>query len=327
MAVLVIGERDVHDLLPMRDCIEVMQRTFSSLSRSGFVQPVRIVAWQPDRLGAMAAMPAWLGEPQALGAKLISVFPQNRRAGLESHQGLVALFDSAHGGLQAVMHAGAITAIRTAAVSGVATRLLANEDAHQLAILGSGTQARTHLEAMCEAREIREVRVWSRSFASAQAFAREAQQRFGVAARAFQSGKEATEGSEIICTVTAATEPIFRGAWLRGGEHVNAVGSSVPPFRELDTDAVRRARVFVDSFESAKSEPDDLRVPIAEGAITEQHLLADLAQLADGSRAGRTTKTDVTLFKSVGLAIEDLAAAAALYERALAQGKGAAIEF
>ena len=327
MGALIIGEREVHELLPMRDCIDVMHRMFASLSVSGFVQPVRIIAWQPDHRGAIAAMPGWLGEPQSLGAKLISVFPQNRLAGHESHQGLVALFDTENGSLLAIMHAGAITATRTAAVSGVATRLLANEKARGLAILGSGTQARTHLQAMLEVREIRQVRVWSRNVENAKTFAREAAEQYNVDVTPFDSAQDAVEGSEIICTVTAATRPVLHGAWLRGGEHINAVGSSVPPFRELDTEAVRRARVFVDSFESALSEPDDLRVPIAEGSITEQHLLAELAQLADGSRKGRTGPAEVTLFKSVGLAIEDLAAAAFIYERALAEGKGTTIEF
>lgn len=311
----------------MRECIEVMQRMFASLGTSGFVQPVRIIAWQPDMRGAMAAMPAWLGEPHALGAKLISVFPQNRQAGIESHQGLVALFEPEHGVLRALLHAGAITAIRTAAVSGVATRILANQDAARLAILGSGTQARTHLQAMRNVREIRRVHVWSRNAEHARSFAREARELHGLDACAFESAQEAVQGSAIICTVTAATEPVLRGAWLKGGEHINAVGSSVPPFRELDTQAVARARLFVDSFDSALQEPDDIRVPISEGAITEQHLLADLAQLASGARLGRASSSDVTIFKSVGLAIEDLAAAAALYERALAQGRGTTIEF
>jgi ornithine cyclodeaminase len=144
---------------------------------------------------------------------------------------------------------------------------------------------------------------------------------------AVRTPQEAIDGSDIICTVTAATEPVLQGSWLKGGEHINAVGSSVPPFRELDTEAVVRSRVFVDSRESALSEPDDIRVPLAAGAISEQHLLGDLADLASGECRGRTTRGDITLFKSVGLAIEDLAAAQAIYERALAQGRGAAIEF
>jgi ornithine cyclodeaminase len=326
MAVLVIGERDVRELLPMRDCIEVMQRTFATLAESGFVQPPRIIAWQPDNRGAIAAMPAWLGEPLALGAKLISVFPQNRQAGIESHQGFVVLFESEHGAPRAIVHAGAVTAIRTAAVSGVATRLLANDNASQLAILGSGVQAHAHLHAMREVRPIRRVRVWSRSFEHAEAFARETHGQHGLHVTAVRTAREAIEGAEIICTVSAATAPILEGAWLAGGEHINAVGSSVPPFRELDTEVVVRARVFVDSFESARTEPDDLRVPIAEGAITEAHLLADLAQLAGGARIGRTARTDITLFKSVGLAIEDLAAIHAIYERAVAQGRGTSID-
>jgi len=327
MEVLVIGERDVHELLPMRDCIDVMRRAFAGMATSRFVQPARIIAWQPDRTGAIAAMPAWLGEPLALGAKLISVFPQNRQAGMESHQGLVALFETQHGALRAILHAGAITAIRTAAVSGLATRLLANADAGILAILGSGTQARTHLQAMLEARRIRTVRVWSRNPENARAFAQQAASEHSSDVTAVDTVRNAVDGAEIVCTVTGSTAPILEGRWLADGAHVNAVGSSVPPFRELDTEAIVRGKLFVDSRESALREPDDIRVPLAEGAIQESDLLADLAQLASGQHPGRTSKTEITIFKSVGLAIEDLAAANAIYERALAEGRGTAIKF
>lgn len=327
MTLLVIGERDVHELLPMRDCIDVMERTFASLNSAGFVQPARIIAWQPDRTGAIAAMPAWVGDPVALGAKLLSVFPQNRQAGLESHQGLVALFETQRGKLQAILHAGAITAIRTAAVSGLATRLLANDDAEDLALLGSGTQARTHLEAMLAVRPITRVRVWSRNTNNARAFALQAQRKHSIEVVAVDTPSAAVEGADIICTVTASTAPILEGSHLKHGVHVNAVGSSVPPFRELDTEAIVRAKVFVDSRDSALREPDDIRIPLAEGAITEDHLLADIAELASRAHPGRTSSSDITVFKSVGLAIEDLAAAHAIYERALAEGRGTALEF
>jgi ornithine cyclodeaminase/alanine dehydrogenase-like protein (mu-crystallin family) len=327
MAVLIIGEREVHELLPMRDCIDLMQRTFASLGTGRFVQPPRIIAWQPEGLGAVAAMPAWLGEPRALGAKLISVFPQNRQAGLESHQGLVALFETEHGIPLAVIHAGAITAIRTAAVSGAATRLLANEQAGDLGIFGSGTQARTHLEAMLAVRPIRRVHVWSRSAQHAQTFASEASQRYNLDVRAIENAENVAKASDIICTVTAATAPILKGAWLDRGTHVNAAGSSVPPFRELDTEAVVRARLFVDSRESALREPDDIRVPLAQGAITQDHIIGDLSELASGACDGRISKNDITIFKSVGLAIEDLAAAYLIYERALGAKRGVSIEF
>jgi ornithine cyclodeaminase/alanine dehydrogenase-like protein (mu-crystallin family) len=326
MNVLVIGEREVHDLLPMSECIEVMQQTFASLGEHGFVQPARIIAWQPDRTGAIAAMPGWLGKPQALGAKLISVFPQNRRAGIDSHQGFVALFESLHGSPRAIIHAGAITEVRTAAVSAVATRVLANDDATELALLGSGVQARAHLGAMLAVRPIRRVRVWSRTPENAQSFARDAAAKHRIEIAAAPTARDAVEGAEIICTVTASTTPVLHGAWLKGGEHINAAGSSVPPFRELDTEVVVRARVFVDSFESARREPDDIRVPIAEGAITEQHLRGDLAQLASGACERRVSKSDITVFKSVGLAIEDLAAAQAIYDRAIEQGRGTTID-
>ncbi len=175
-------------------------------------------------------------------------------------------------------------------------------------------------------RPIGGVRVWSRNFAHARSFAQDAQSSGGIEISTFQTAREAVEGADIICTVTAATAPVLEGAWLKPGVHVNAVGSSVPPFRELDTEAVVRARLFVDSKESALREPDDIRIPLSQGLITESHIIGELAELVSSACAGRTAASDVTLFKSVGLAIEDLAAAQAIYERAIAQGRGVIIE-
>ncbi|HZZ64364.1 MAG TPA: ornithine cyclodeaminase family protein [Candidatus Baltobacteraceae bacterium] len=321
MSVVVVGEAEVFELLPMRDCIEAMEHMFAALASCGAVQPPRIIAWQPGQAGAIATMPAWLGEPPWLGAKVISVFPQNRTAGRESHQGFVVLFETQHGVPRAIIHAGAITAIRTAAVSAVATRRLAGEDAHVLAILGSGVQAGMHLAAMREVRSIRSVRVWSRTPEHARAFA----ERFAesdLSIEACADPESAVRGADIICTVTAATSPVLLGRWLIAGQHVNAAGASVPPFRELDTEAVVRSRVFVDSRESALREPDDLLAPLREGRITQQHILGELAELASGAVRGRSAESEITLFKSVGLAIEDLAAGNLVYERALESGTG-----
>lgn len=324
MSIVAIGEAEVFELLPMGDCIEVMQQTFAGLHASPAVQPARIIAWQSDQTGAIAVMPAALSEPPTLGAKVLSVFPQNRAAGRDSHQGFVVLFDNQNGIPQAIIHAGAITAIRTAAVSAVATRLLAREDAHTLALLGSGVQADTHLAAMREVRPIRYVRVWSRSFEHARQFA----ERFAKADLSIEpcaDAQSAVRGADIVCTVTAATAPVLSAEWLTSGQHINAVGASVPPFRELDTETVVRSRLFVDSRESALREPDDVLVPIREGRITQDHILGDLSDIAGGMVRGRTCESDITLFKSVGLAIEDLASANLVYQRAIESGRGAVV--
>lgn len=324
---LILSERDVEDLLPMRECIGVLQRAFETLDEAGYVQPVRLIAWNPGRAGAVGAMPAWMARPHAMGAKLISVFPQNRQRGLDSHQGFVALYDPHDGKPLALLHAGAITAIRTAAVSGVATRLLAREEARTLAIIGSGVQARTHLEAMLAVRDVTNVRVWSRTAEHAQTFAVDRQRVHNVNIEAVSAPADAVRGADLICTVSASREPIVHGAWLRAGVHVNAAGASIPGFRELDADAIVNARVYVDSRESAMAEADELRLPIAEGRIGEDHIVGTLPQLAAGRCAGRESANDVTIFKSCGMAVEDLAAAHYVYEKAIAAKRGTAVEF
>lgn len=323
MRVMVLGEDAIRRLLPMVDCMQAMERAFRAADAGNYVQPQRIIAWQPDHRGAVAAMPAYLDG--VLGAKLITVFPHNRSEGLESHQGLVALHEAQNGRLLAIANAGTITAIRTAAVSALATRLLAREDACDLALLGSGVQADEHLRAMSAVRALRRVRVWSRTAAHAQEFA---QRHTGdtLTVTACETVEEAVRDAGIVCTLTAATAPILQGGWLARGAHVNAVGSSVPPFRELDTAAVTRARVYVDMRECVLRESDDLLQPIREGVFRESDIAGELSEMVSGKCALRTADDQITLFKSVGMAIEDIAAIRLAYERAGATNAGAYVE-
>jgi alanine dehydrogenase len=321
MEVLVIGHREVRDLLPVADCIEVMAGALTTLAKGEAVLPLRSVLAQPDRRGFLGLMPAYLGQPQAVGVKVVTVFPGNLATTYESHQGAILVFETGNGRLLAMVDAGTVTEIRTAAVSAVATRLLARPDAHTLAILGSGTQARVHLEAMRAVRDIREVRVWSRTPEHARAFA----ERHGIHMAA--TAREAVAGADIVCTVTGAQAPILEGAWLAPGAHINAVGASVPPFRELDSAAVAAARLFVDRRESALNEADDIRIPIREGAIAERHIAGELGELLRERVPGRTSPDQITLFKSLGLAVEDLAAAHHVYAQAAARGAGARLDF
>jgi ornithine cyclodeaminase len=327
MEVIVLGERDVYELLTIADCIDVMDGAFRTVAAGNFAQPQRLIAWLPGGRGAIGSMPAYLGDPDTLAAKVITVFPENRAAGLESHQGSVLLHETQTGRPLAIVHAGAVTAIRTAAVSALAARILSNPNATRLGLLGSGTQARTHLEAMRAIRPIAHVKVWSRTPDHANAFAAQESARCGIPIEVASSPRDAVRGSEIVCTLTAATAPVLEGEWLEPGMHVSAAGSSVPPFRELDSQAVERARVFVDNRECVLNEADDLRVPIAEGVVTPEHILGDLGELVTGKVRGRTTPADVTLFKSVGMAIEDAAAARELFSRAKARGRGTRVEY
>jgi ornithine cyclodeaminase/alanine dehydrogenase-like protein (mu-crystallin family) len=273
---------------------------------------------------SLATMPAVLADPPAMGVKIITVFPGNHGQGVDSHQGFVMLFEGERGSPLALIDAIAITAIRTAAVSALATRLLARNDAGDLAILGSGTQARSHLEAMQAVRSIRRVRAWSPHRERLEAFVNDEAAR-GVEVEISDGAREAVEGADIVCTVTAAAEPVLAGDWLSPGAHVNAVGASLAANRELDSAAVRRARLFVDRRESARSEAGDYLIPLQEGAIGEDHIIAEIGELAAGLAKGRETADEITLFKSLGLAIEDLAAARWIHQQAVATGSGTPI--
>ncbi len=320
MDTLVLGHREVRALLPMAECVDVMAAAFATLARGDAVLPLRSATALPDRRGFLGLMPSYLGEPRALGVKVVTVFPGNLGTPYESHQGAILLFETENGRLLAVVDAGTVTEIRTAAVSGLATRLLARPDASTLAILGSGTQAGVHLEAMRAVRPIREVRVWSRTEAHGRAFAA----RHGVSFA--PTAREAVEGADIVCTVTGAQAPILEGEWLAPGAHVNAVGASVPPYRELDSAAVAGSRLFVDRRESALHAAEDVRVPIREGRIGEDHIAGELGDLLLGRVAGRSGPHEITLFKSLGLAVEDLAAAHHVYAQARARGAGSSLE-
>ncbi len=320
--VLIIDHKEVIRLLPMNECVVVMAETLESLARDEVFQPLRTITWLPDKEGALATMPAYSGRLRAVGMKVIAYFPGNRGTDLDTHQGAVMLFDARNGRLQALVDATEITAIRTAAVSGVATRLLARENVQRLAILGSGTQARTHLQAMLVARPFRQVQVWSRTLENAQSFARREGDRHGIPVQAAPSARAAVSGADVVCTTTSAIEPVLEGEWLEPGMHINAVGSSMPFARELDSAAVVRSELFVDRRESTLKEAGDFLFPKKEGAIGDNHIRGEIGEILTGKLEGRTSKQEITLFKSLGLAVEDVASAHHIYHKALEQGVG-----
>jgi ornithine cyclodeaminase len=327
METLILGHVQVHHLLPVEECIPVMEEALKTLASGDVVLPLRHAVMLPDRRGLLGLMPAYLGRPTAMGAKIISVFHGNRGTPYESHQGAVLLFEIEHGRLLAMVDAASVTAIRTAAVSAVATRHLAVEKAGDLAILGSGTQASMHLNAMRAVRPIRRVRVWSRTPGHAEHFAARESERSGIRVEVAESAGDAVEAADVICTTTGAMAPILLGDWIAPGAHINAVGASRPPFRELDTPAVVRSRLYVDRRESAFSEAEDFLAPKREGAIGDEHIVGELGEVLLRKVPGRTSPSDITLFKSLGLAIEDLAAAHYVYSRALSLHAGTAVDF
>ena len=317
MPVLLISQREVNRLLPMRDCIEAMAEAMTLLAQGKVVLPLRQVLPIPGRRAGLATMPAAAGAPMGLGVKVIAVFPNNRGTPYDAHQGAVLLFDPDHGALRAIVDASEITAIRTAAVSGLATRLLAREDAGDLAILGAGVQARTHLDAMLAVRRIRRVRVWSHTQESRDRFAEYEGQRHGIPIESVASVQSTVAGADLICTVTSAREPILRGKWIEPGAHVNAVGACVRTQRELDTRAVQSARLFVDDRHAALQEAGDILIPMAEGVFGDEHIVGEIGAVLTGAVAGRAHGQEITLFKSLGLAVQDLAAASLVYRRAV----------
>lgn len=315
--ILVLTQSEVETLLPVRECIPVMVEAMMDLARDNVFQPLRTIIRPPGSSGAMGLMPSYRsGERAAYGLKAVCLFPGNPARGLDSHQGSVMLFSAETGELLALMNASAITAIRTAAMSGVATKLLAREDAADLAIIGTGVQARAHIEAMACVRPIKRARVGGRHFEHAKNFAEEFASRYSFPIEPVTSVEAAVRGAQIVVTATTAAEPIVKREWLSAGTHLNVVGSSIPTTREVDSATMAASSLFVDRRESTINEGGDYLFALREGAIGENHIKAELGEVLLGEKAGRTSDEEITLFKSLGLAIEDLASADYLYRKA-----------
>jgi ornithine cyclodeaminase/alanine dehydrogenase-like protein (mu-crystallin family) len=309
MSARILDEHQVRQLLPMDECIDVMAEALASLERGEMHNPLRFVVRPPDEPSLLGLMPAHRGgEAKVWGLKTVAIFPGNSARGLDSHQGFVALFDGDTGETRAIVNAGAITAVRTAAVSGVATRLLARDGAKTLALIGAGIQGQSHLEAMRAVRDFDRIVVYSRTPGKLP----------GI--EDAPSAEEAVRDADVICTTTNAAEPVLRREWLKPGVHINAVGSSIPTTRELDTATMRDAALFVDRRESTINESGDFR--LAE--LPPEHIRGELGELLLGA-PGRTSDDEITVFKSLGLAVEDLAAAEHVLRRAEAENVGSIV--
>ena len=323
MSLLVLGEDDVRATLDMPRCISAMEGVLAALARGEVSMPLRTIFRVPDEsvlgLGLMPAHRS--GVEPVISLKEVVVVPGNSTRGLDPHQGAVLLHDGTTGQLVAVLNASPITEIRTAAVSAVATKLLARPGSRQVAILGSGVQGRSHTVAMREVLPEAELRVWSRDLAHAEALALEAH---GLACSTLA---EALAGADVVCTCTAAPEPIVALGDLAPGAHVNAVGSSGTWARELEADVVAAASLFVDRRESTVNESGDYLGAVAERGIGPEHILAELGELLVGAHPGRRSDEELTVFKSLGLAAEDLAAAALCVEVARERGIGVEVTF
>ncbi len=337
MKTLVLSHDEVLELLPIKECIAVMRDALIALAAGKVHQPLRTIIRPPDAKGVMGLMPAYMsggmsdgsmsGEHAAFGLKAICVLPGNPAKGKDAHQGAVLLFSAETGELLAMMNASAITAIRTAAVSGVATDLLARVDACNLAIIGSGVQARSHLVAMSEVRFIKRCRIASRHIEHARNFAEKMRQDFSFPLEPVETVAEALEGADLIVSATTAVEPIVRREWISAGAHLNLVGSSTPKTREVDSETMAAASLFVDRTESTINEAGDYIFAAREGVIGPDHIRAEVGEVLKGDKAGRTSLEEITCFKSLGLAIEDLFAAEYLYRKAKRLNVGTWIEY
>ena len=323
MEVVVLSNAEAKELLPVRECIDVMAQALIDLTNGDVWQPLRTVMRPPEEASLMGMMAAHRSAPAPdYGIKVVCIFPGNRARGLESHFGTVSLFDGETGAPLAIVDAGAVTAIRTAAVSAVATRELARSDADRLAVLGAGIQARAHLEALAAVRPFASARIWGRTDARARSVAKEADVPFPI--EVVPSAREAVADADVIATTTASPEPILAREWLAPGAHINAVGSSIPGAREIDAPTMGAAALFADRRESFYAEAGDYL--LAVGEIGPREVRAELGEVLTGAGEGRRDDDELTLFKSLGLAVEDLAAVEHLYRRALETSAGQRVE-
>ena len=312
---LFINKEKIASLLPMEECIDVMEKMFRSLTAGECLQPLRNIMRLPDGSGVLGMMPGHAAKLGVMGIKVISVFHANKEAGFPSHQGIVMLFDAKNGQPLMLFDALEITAIRTAAASAVATKLLSRENSATLAIIGSGEQAQRHIEAMLLVRNIKHINLWSRNENNAKHLVNELSAEYNIPIHIKKNVQQAVEHADIICTVTASKEPVVMGDWIAAGTHINAVGSSTAATRELDTTAIVRSKLFTDRYESLFNEAGDFLIPKKEGAVTDEHAKAEIGEVLSGTKKGRENDEEITVFKSLGIAAEDIFSAYHIYEK------------
>jgi ornithine cyclodeaminase/alanine dehydrogenase-like protein (mu-crystallin family) len=317
----------VAQCLPRAACFTLAARAFKETSAQRTEQPLRVIVPIHKNPGSvLSVMVGVMAEPVLFGAKISAVYPENRRRGLAGHQGIVVVFDPYTGAPMGVLDGGEVTARRTAAATAVATRVLARSDSRVLTLIGAGVQARHHLGALLDCLPFEQVRVWSQSPDNARSFVA-AHKEVTAELVVHENIETAVAGADVICTLTSAPEPILFGRMLEAGQHVNAVGSSVRRFRELDEDAVRRSRLYADYRPMLEAEGGDYLAALGSGAITAQHVIGEVGEVLLGLRPGRESDSDITLFKSLGMVAEDLTAARYALEQAARRGDGAIVCF
>jgi ornithine cyclodeaminase len=319
---LLLSEKDVRVVLGMDDLISAMETALDQFSAGHVRQPLRSIVDLADRHAFYGVMPAYMAQPAALGTKLVSVYHTNAERGLPSHLATIVLHDPETGALLAILDGRYITEARTAAVSAASAKHLARQDARVLAVLGSGVQARSHIDALTRVRPFSEIRVWGRHEGRVRALLQSIPNHVRSTLVAAPSAEAAADGADVIALVTASRDPVLTRAAVRAGAHICAVGACRPDQREMETALVRDARVFVDSRTGAIAEAGDLVIPIKEGAINASHIAGELGDVFGGRVPGRRDDAEITIFKSLGMAVEDVAAARLAFDRASGRGLG-----
>ena len=326
MTLRIIGAKDVRALLTMDRAIELMREAMALVGRNETVQPLRTAFWLPDKRGLLGLMPGYVAKPERIGVKVLTVMPSNFAKGLPSHQGMVMLFNTEHGAPEAIIDAQTVTAIRTAAATAVATDVLARREAKTLAFFGYGEQAETHYEALRRVRTFERLLLWGRDAKKAAAFA--AHYKNGpLPIEVVATAEEAASRADVICTLTAAIDPVLFGRWLKPGTHVNAVGSGTAREAELDADALKRARMFADNRDGVLSQCGEFLRAKAAGVIDDAHVLGSVGDVIIGKIPGRQSDAEITLFKSLGMAVEDLVSCEFILAEATRRNVGQAIDW
>jgi alanine dehydrogenase len=329
MKLRVISKDEIRRVVPMGEAIELVKHAFAQLSAGDAVVPVRTQIEVAPHEGIALFMPAYLSKSDQLGLKIVSVFPRNLASGIPTIHALITVVDASTGRPRAVMDGTYLTALRTGAASGAATDLLARSDARVVAIFGAGVQGRTQLEAVCEVRKIETARVYDVNEDAADTFANEMRDRGGrvqcdiVVA---ESPADAVREADIICTTTTSRQPVFDDSDVKDGTHINAVGAFTPDTRETPQATILRAKLFVDAREACWTEAGDLIIPRSKGLISEADVQAELGELVSGTKPGRSNETEVTFFKSVGSAVQDVAVASHVMAEAVKLGLGVEVE-
>ena len=323
---LVLSEQDVQGLVDLEELVPVLEQAHIQYSTGKVVMPVRLVAPLPQIQGRITSMPAYLDGDRSLGMKVVTYFPNDPKQQMPAILATVMLFSTDTGKMIAAMDGGYITAVRTACVSAIATRTLANPETPILGVLGAGVQARSHIRALTRIRKFSEIKLYDVSEAASQKLQAALQKEIDVELRVVQSAREAVQDSDVLVTVTTAKEPILKSDWLKPGVHINAVGSHRPDLREIDGATLAGATIVVDSREAIMAECGDILLAIQEKAITADSLHAEIGEVLAGLKSGRTSPDETTIYKAVGIAIQDVATADFIYRRALERNVGTAIE-